>query len=338
MKQVFSTLNPIAQKVKESLLGYSYMDEINPNELVSNVLMSVEYADTVKQNIQNRLKIAIDQDIKKMSVATLYAVVTDLFIKSGQRIPQSTSLTTTNVQNVTWNRTGIFSYIFVRLRELVKPEHNVKNREFLSDLRQEHQEIHGNTVAFDQVLRYMETKFGIAIDPKWTVGQLGNAAEASLIIQGKAYDPRSCNVPNKLWGHILDSLHLAPFLYNINNEFGVNMKTATVLGSSDLYDLEKTIYQKKIFQQIREILVPVLQCPPEKIKCNFNFVKYFDVTSGKKEQIKNIIMKKFGVDITGDFNTIVEIADYFPPYSPQITIVPSMQYVAPKITIWCKQK
>ena len=339
MKQSFSTLNPIAQEVEKLLLEYSVMDDIDPTKLVPNVLMFSDDTGTIKQNIQNKLRIAIDQDIKKMSVATLYAVITDLFIKSGQRIPQSTSSTTTNVQNVTWNRTGIFSYIFVRLRKLVKPEHNVKSREFLSDLRQEHKEICGNTIAFDQALRDMEVKFSVAIDPTWVVSQLGNAAEASLIIQGKAFDVRS-STDNKdeLWGHILDCMHLAPFLYYLNKEWGVNIRSTTVLSTTSFSDFENRIYQLKTFQQIREVIVTVLRCTPNKIKHNFDFVEYFNVTSEEKEQIKHIISEKYGVKITGNFNTVADIASYFPKHSSRVKVVTSMSYVAPQTTVWYKQK
>ena len=341
MKQVSFESNTIAQEVRNFLLKYSTADDIDSEKLVSDVLMFPEYADKVKLDIEGHFKIVINQDIAHMTVTKLYDRVTGLYIKSGRRIPQASNSKTpgSGKQEAMWNRTGIYSYIVVRLRKLVETEHNIKIRDLLADLQSEHEKMYGNTVAFDQLLRDIEKKFGIVIDPTWTVGQLVNAAETSFIVQGKALDIRTPkDAQNSIWRAILYNLHLTPFLYYLADEFGVNIRRSTLLSTTSFSDLEDRIYQVKAIQQIREIITTVLRCTSNKIRHDFDFVKYFNVTDDQKAKIKRAIVEKYGIEITGDFNTVGDIANYFPKHSSSTDVITSGKYVAPTTTIWCKQK
>ena len=237
----------VTDTVNIILLNCTFADKIKSSDKICD-LTTFGHDDIkrIKDEIESKFNLTIQQDISNLSVSQLHTMVfiyvrnsktlTDKFLSDiFQRhkdnvvgIQQPKQHKAQPAQNVNdkpyWNRKLIFAYIIRTISDAYgRP---VQARHKLSDLVQEAEAVGKDTIQLTSALKELEDKFKIKIDLGMKLYNIGNAAEESLVAQGKAPDQNITRAEMEPhWAAIFDALNVRYLKDIIKTHFGVDIST-----------------------------------------------------------------------------------------------------------------
>lgn len=225
-----------------SILLYSAFatDTINPNKKIGEIITFPEDVERIRERIKDKFDVNIHQDLSNMTPLQVYtmifmvaqnsephkAKILNFAKKQVQEEPAQESATAPATAQVShgklWNRRSIFSYIIGNLRTAFgRP---VQPNERIRDLINEAYNTGTEPTAFLNKLKELEGFFGIKIDQEMRIFNIGDAAEKSLIAQGKAVDSAAEKESmDPLWSTIHTALSINFWRSVISRDLGVQI-------------------------------------------------------------------------------------------------------------------
>lgn len=251
----------IKQHVNTILLHSTFADSINPSARISEIITFPEDIPLIKERIKTRFKLDIHQDISDFTVNQLYTMIF-MFVQNSNhnklgwlskpkkpqiKQPQHTN-DTKNVpkqnKGLLWDRKAIFGYILGNLRTAYG--RSVQSTEKISNLIEEAQNTGMNSDALISKLQELEKFFDIKIDQGMRVYNIGNLAEKSLVVQGKAIDPRiRYESMEPLWATIHTALSMNYWQSVILHDLNVRISTYKLNQIKSFPEFERLVANAK---------------------------------------------------------------------------------------------
>ncbi len=229
----------IKNQVNSILLYSAFSEEtINPYKKISELITFPEDVKRIRERINEKFDFDIHQDLSKLTPAQLYTMIFVVVQNSESRKAKIFNQAQNQVQEESaqevapataqvyhgkkWNRRSIFSYILGHLRGVYgRP---LQPNEKIRDLINEAYSTGTEPTSFINKLKEMESFFGIKIDQEMRICNIGDAAERSLIAQGKAVNSEvEKEAMNPMWATIHTALSINFWRSIISRELGVQI-------------------------------------------------------------------------------------------------------------------
>ncbi|MBO7509482.1 MAG: hypothetical protein J6T57_04380 [Alphaproteobacteria bacterium] len=273
----------VAVRFLQLLEKYSSHNEVR---LISDLNISPEEFDIIKQEIQQEFGLTLPDDISGMKISDIYNQICEFHNQKSDK--KSTS------KPKKWNRRGVFCYIMRKLGENMQEitgnnEHRIQSQDHISDLRNEVDP--NKREYFDELLtKKLGDSFGIIFDVNLysaaTVYNIANYVLYTLVSQGRAIDPREeCAGMDPFWEPLWISLSLGCLAAILTNRFEVWAPTDKN-GNKNTQNLEQQLSHIKSYAELEEFVVA------ERIKVQIDKIMFRNIT------------------VAGDFKNRLDMSDF----------------------------
>ncbi|MBO4746043.1 MAG: hypothetical protein J5613_03165 [Alphaproteobacteria bacterium] len=235
-------------------------DTINPHKKISEIITFPEDVERIRERIKDKFDIYIHQDLSSMSPMQVYTMIFMVVINSEERKAKILNFAKNQVQEEPvqeiapataqvhhgkmWNRRSIFSYLIGNLRTAFgRP---LQPNEKIRDLINEAYSTGTEPTAFMNKLKELESFFGIKIDQEMRIFNIGDAAEKSLIAQGKAVDSAAEKESmDPLWATIHTALSINFWHSIISRDLGLQISVYKLSRTHSYQEFEALIAEAK---------------------------------------------------------------------------------------------